>query len=149
MELSGLSADTAPDEETADGPVLDHGTSPVAAMFARDRERGCVSRDEVNRAPVPGEAGADRVDDAMAMPSEHGIAVPQGGETDGDAGAGRPEGPTPAIAAAIGGATPPSDTCHPSTTNGASYPPLAQIHNRPRNRGKSSPSVPLLVCQSG
>ena len=35
------------------------------------------------------------------------------------------------------GATPPSDICHPSTTNGASYPPLAQIHNRPRNRGNS------------
>ena len=100
MELSGLSADTAPDEETADGPVLDRGASPVAAMFARDRERGCVTRDEVNRAPVPGEAGPDRVDDAMAMPFEHGIAVPQGGET---AGEGRPEGPTPGIAAAIGG----------------------------------------------
>ena len=36
------------------------------------------------------------------------------------------------------GATPPSDICHPSTTNGASYPPLAQIHNRPRNRVNSS-----------
>ena len=35
------------------------------------------------------------------------------------------------------GATPPSDICHPSTTNGASYPPLAQIHNRPRNRVNS------------
>ena len=38
------------------------------------------------------------------------------------------------------GATPPSDICHPSTTNGASYPPLAQIHNRPRNRVNSSGS---------
>ena len=36
------------------------------------------------------------------------------------------------------GATPPSDICHPSTTKGASYPPLAQIHNRPRNRGNST-----------
>ena len=35
------------------------------------------------------------------------------------------------------GATPPSDICHRSTTNGASYPPLAQIHDRPRNRGNS------------
>ena len=43
------------------------------------------------------------------------------------------------------GATPPSDICHPSTTNGASYPPLAQIHNRPRNRVNSrvSPWVRL------
>ena len=97
VELSGLSAETAPDEETADGPVLDHGTSPVAAMFARDRERGCVTRDEVNRAPVPGEAGADRVDDAMAMPSEHGIAVPKGGETDGDAGEAGPKGRRPPL----------------------------------------------------
>ena len=36
------------------------------------------------------------------------------------------------------GVTPPSDICHPSTTNGASYPPLAQIHNRPRNRVNST-----------
>ena len=36
------------------------------------------------------------------------------------------------------GATPPSDICHRSTTNGATYPPLAQIHDRPRNRGNSS-----------
>ena len=36
------------------------------------------------------------------------------------------------------GATPPSDICHRSTTNGASYPPLAQIHDHPRNRGNSS-----------
>ena len=37
------------------------------------------------------------------------------------------------------GATPPSNICHRSTTNGASYPPLAQIHDRPRNRGNSNP----------
>ena len=36
------------------------------------------------------------------------------------------------------GATPPSDICHPSTTNGASYPPLAQIHDRPRIRVNSN-----------
>ena len=35
------------------------------------------------------------------------------------------------------GVTPPSDICHPSTTKGASDPPLAQIHDRPRNRGNS------------
>ena len=36
-----------------------------------------------------------------------------------------------------------SAVCHPSTTKGASYPPLAQIHNRPRNRGNS---IPNLIC---
>ena len=36
------------------------------------------------------------------------------------------------------GATRPSAICHPSTTKGVSYPPLAQIHNCPRNRGNSS-----------
>ena len=35
------------------------------------------------------------------------------------------------------GGTRPSAICHLSTTKGASYPPLAQIHNRPRNRGNS------------
>ena len=36
-----------------------------------------------------------------------------------------------------GGATPLSDICHPSTTRGASYPPLAQVHDRPGHRGNS------------
>ena len=36
------------------------------------------------------------------------------------------------------GGTRPSAICHLSTTKGASYPPLAQIHNRPRNRGNST-----------
>ena len=43
------------------------------------------------------------------------------------------------------GATPPSDICHLSTTNEASYPPpLAQIRNRPRNRAKSTSVPPRL-----
>ena len=56
------------------------------------------------------------------------------------------------------GATPPSDICHPSTTNGASYPPLAQIQSvcvtssrrrrgRPgrwrRGRGRRGPVVQI------
>ena len=39
------------------------------------------------------------------------------------------------------GATPPGGYLSPVPTNGASYPPLAQIHNRPRNRVNSSPSL--------
>ena len=39
------------------------------------------------------------------------------------------------------GGTRPSAICHLSTTKGASYPPLAQIHNRPRNRGNSDLSI--------
>ena len=34
-----------------------------------------------------------------------------------------------------------SATCHPSTSKGTSYPPLAQVRNSPRNRGNSTPGV--------
>ncbi len=36
------------------------------------------------------------------------------------------------------GGTRPSATCRPSTTKGATYPPLTQIRNPPRNRGNST-----------
>ena len=38
-----------------------------------------------------------------------------------------------------GGAAPLSNICHPSAIRGADYPPLAQVHDRPRNRGNSIP----------
>ena len=47
------------------------------------------------------------------------------------------------------GATPPSDICHQSTTNGASYPSLAQIHNHPRNRGNSIEAVAAELGRPG
>ncbi len=39
------------------------------------------------------------------------------------------------------GGIPPSATCHPSTSKGDRYPPLAQIRNRPRNRGNSNERI--------
>ena len=44
-------------------------------MIARGRERGYVTHDELNRALPPGETSADRIEDAMTLLSELGIAV--------------------------------------------------------------------------
>ena len=89
---------TEGDEETADGPVLDLPTAPVTEMFARGRERGYVTHDELNRALPPGETSADRIEDAMTLLSELGIAVTEGEESETDTEEGRPEA-APAIAA--------------------------------------------------
>ena len=66
------------DEESADAPVPDLPASPVAKMIARGRERGYVTHDELNRALPPGETSADRIEDAMTLLSELGIAVTEG-----------------------------------------------------------------------
>ena len=86
------------DEEPADGPVLDLPTAPVTEMFARGRERGYVTHDELNRALPPGETSADRIEDAMTLLSELGIAVTEGEEAEAGVEEGRPEA-APAIAA--------------------------------------------------
>ena len=89
---------TEGDEETADAPVLDLPTAPVTEMFARGRERGYVTHDELNRALPPGETSADRIEDAMTLLSELGIAVTEGEEAEAGVEEGRPEA-APAIAA--------------------------------------------------
>ena len=89
---------TEGDEETADGPVLDLPASPVTEMFARGRERGYVTHDELNRALPPGETSADRIEDAMTVLSELGIAITEGEEAETDTEEGRPEAASAATA---------------------------------------------------
>ena len=76
--------------ETADGLVLDLPTSPATEMIARGRERGYVTHDELNRALPPGEASTDRIEDAMTVLSELGIAVTEGEEAETGIEGGRP-----------------------------------------------------------
>ena len=89
-------------EVAADGPVLDLPTAPVTEMIARGRERGYVTHDELNRALPPGETGADRIEDAMTLLSELGIAVTEGEEAETDTGEGRPEAASAAAASRPG-----------------------------------------------
>ena len=89
---------TEGNEETADGPILDLSISPVAKMIARGRERGYVTHDELNRALPPGETSADRIEDAMTVLSELGIAVTEGEEAETGVEEGRPEAASAAAA---------------------------------------------------
>ncbi len=93
---------TEGDEETADGPVLDLLAAPVTEMIARGRERGYVTHDELNRALPPGETSADRIEDAMTVLSELGIAVTEGEEAETDPKEGRPEAASAAAAPRLG-----------------------------------------------
>ena len=61
-------------------------------MIALGRERGCVTRDELDRALSPGEAGAANIEDAMTVLSGPGIAATEGREPEEDAVEARPEG---------------------------------------------------------
>ena len=82
---------TKGDGETADGPVLDLPAAPVTEMIARGRERGYVTHEELNRALPPGETGTDRIEDAMTLLSELGIAVTEGEEAETGVEERRPE----------------------------------------------------------
>ena len=93
-----LSRTTEGDGETADGPVLDLPAAPVTDMIARGRERGYVTHDELNRALPPGETSADRIEDAMTVLSELGIAVTEGKEAETDTEERRPEAASTAVA---------------------------------------------------
>ena len=87
-----LGETAAADEETAGEAILDHAASLDAAMIALGRERACVTRDELDRALPPGEAGAANIEDAMTVLSGPGIAATEGREPEEDAVEARPEG---------------------------------------------------------
>ena len=93
-------------EETAGGTVVEFAASPVAAMIARGRERGYVTRDELAGALPRCEAGADRIDDTMMVLSELGIAVADSEDAGEDAAARRSEGPRAGVAAVLARADP-------------------------------------------
>ena len=71
-------------------------------MIARGRERGYVTHDELNKALPPGETSADRIEDAMTVLSELGIAVTEGEEAETDTEEGRPEAASAAAAPRLG-----------------------------------------------
>ena len=86
----------------ADRPILDLSISPVAKMIARGRERGYVTHDELNGALPPGETSADRIEDAMTLLSELGIAITEGEEAETGVEEGRPESASAAAAPRVG-----------------------------------------------
>ena len=109
----GLRKATGAERETADGPFADRAASPVSAMIERGRGRGYVTRDELDRALPPDEAGAGRIEDTMTVLSELGIAVAEGDEP--QAGVGRQSDGTPSGVDAKTGGHDPGRTDDPMT----------------------------------
>ena len=101
-----LGETAAADEETAGEAMLDHAASPVAATITLGRERGCVTRDELDRALPPGEAGAGNIEDMMTVLSGPRIAATEGREPEEDAVEARPEGPPAAASPGTAGDDP-------------------------------------------
>ena len=101
-----LGAAAAADEETAGEAMLDHAASPVAATITLGRERGRVTRDELDSALSPGEAGAGNIEDMMTVLSGPRIAATEGREPEEDAVEARPEGPPAAASPGTAGDDP-------------------------------------------
>ena len=55
-------------------------------MMAHSRERGYVTHDELNGVLPPGEIVADRIADRLTVLPGLGIATPEGGGSEEDAG---------------------------------------------------------------
>ncbi len=90
--------------EASGAGVFGDAALPVAAMIARARERGFVTRGEIDNVLPPDEAGSDCIEDTMTSLSEHGIAVVENEEPEG-AGVESPPDGTPAVADAPEAAT--------------------------------------------
>ena len=83
MTASGSSTALSDEAETAVSVsseatgvrILDDTTSSTAAMIARGRARGYLTRGEVDSVLPPNQTDADRIEDAMTALSELGIAV--------------------------------------------------------------------------
>ncbi len=75
--------------EATEPRILGDGASPAVAMIVRGRERGYVTRAEIDRALAPGKAGSDRIEDTMTALSELGIAVVENEEPE-EGSVGRP-----------------------------------------------------------
>ena len=65
----------APQEQASDTPLIDLAGQAVKKMFARGRERGYVTYDELNAVLPQDQVSSEQIEDTMAMLSEMGINV--------------------------------------------------------------------------
>jgi len=73
-------------ETTGDSPLLDTANAAVKKLFARGKERGYVTYDELNAALPSGETSSEQIEDIMALLSEMGINLVDAEEGDDNAG---------------------------------------------------------------
>ncbi len=67
-------------EEAGDGPLMDGFSAAVKKMFARAKERGYITYDELNAALPQTEMSSEQIEDTMAALNEMGINLVDGEE---------------------------------------------------------------------
>jgi RNA polymerase primary sigma factor len=67
-------------EEASDGPLMDGFSAAVKKMFARAKERGYITYDELNAALPQTEMSSEQIEDTMAALNEMGINLVDGEE---------------------------------------------------------------------
>ena len=96
-----------PPPSERDSPLLDLSDPSVKSLIKSAKARGYVTYDELN-AVLPGDVTSEQIEDIMAMFSEMGINVVDGGSEEQEAGRRRPRrggrpGPRAAKCARQGG----------------------------------------------
>ncbi len=76
-------ADTPPEDDREEAPVIDTGPDAVKKMIARGKERGYVTVDEINAVLPQDKINSDFIEDTMALLSEMGINVVESDDDDG------------------------------------------------------------------
>src|SRR5919206_5318051 len=75
-------ADTAPEQQQTDGPLLDLTDQSVKRMIKAARKRGYVTYDEVNEVLPSDQVDPDQIEDVLAQLSEMGINVVEAEEAE-------------------------------------------------------------------
>src|ERR1700751_5725560 len=69
-------------EEAAEAPLRDSIAAAIKRMWARGKERGYVTYDELNAALPPEQVSSEQIEDTMTMLSELGVNVIENEESD-------------------------------------------------------------------
>jgi RNA polymerase primary sigma factor len=75
-------AETAPEQQQTDGPLLDLTDQSVKRMIKAARKRGYVTYDEVNEVLPSDQVDPDQIEDVLAQLSEMGINVVEAEEAE-------------------------------------------------------------------
>ena len=77
-------------EEAVDGVLLDIQSAAIKKLFARGKERGYVTYDEINAAMPDGQVSSEFIEDTLTQLTENGINVVADEEGEDGEGAARP-----------------------------------------------------------
>src|SRR3569833_344936 len=86
-----VAADTVTAEQDVETTLLDVQTAAVKRLIARGKERGYITFDELNAVLPQDQNSSEQIEDVMSMPSETGIQVVEGEESEDAEAAPKPE----------------------------------------------------------